>query len=274
LMNGEIDYMQYLPFDMLPLLKTAAGVKLQGIGGIHQFQGNYRLNHAFPPFDDPAVRRVLWQLADQDAALEAIGVPPEFRAKPCNSFWMCDAPLSTDAGGAIAKVDIAAARAELKATKYAGQPAIFMHVAGSISQTASRVLIQNMKEAGFVVEEQNMDWATVLARRAKREGWSAFGVYSNGTDMYSPLSHFYVAQTCADYPGWSCDERIPKLLKDFVKAEDDAARKRVAAEIQTVSYELTPSVMWGQFTIPAGYRTHLKDLIQSSYPMFWQVDRT
>jgi len=31
--------------------------------------------------------------------------------------------------------------------------------------------------------------------------------------------------------------------------------------------------MWGQFTIPAGHRTELKGLIQSSYPMFWEVDR-
>ena len=31
-----------------------------------------------------------------------------------------------------------------------------------------------------------------------------FPVYSNGTDMYSPLTHFYVAATCNDFPGWSC----------------------------------------------------------------------
>jgi len=32
--------------------------------------------------------------------------------------------------------------------------------------------------------------------------------------------------------------------------------------------------MWGQFTIPAGYRSDLIGLIQSDYPMFWEVDRT
>ena len=40
-----------------------------------------------------------------------------------------------------------------------------------------------------------------------------------------------------------------------------------------LAYALTPSVMWGQFTIPAGYRTHLTNMIETSYPMFWQVDR-
>ena len=100
-----------------------------------------------------------------------------------------------------------------------------------------------------------------------------FPVYSNGTDMFSPLTHFYVAATCNDFPGWSCDESVPKLLKAFTKAGTLDERKTIAAEIQTVCYDLVPSVMWGQFTIPAGYRSDLKGLLQSSYPIFWEVDR-
>jgi peptide/nickel transport system substrate-binding protein len=272
LMQGEIHYMQYLPFDMLSRLERARGVRLLGLGGLHQFQGNFRLNHAAAPFDNPAIRRVLWKLADQTAVLTAIGVPERFRAPQCPSFWMCDAPYSSNAGAAGARVDIEGARAELRAAGYRGETVIAMEVAGSISQTASMVLVQNMKLAGFNVDQQVMDWGTVLARRVRRDGWSMFSVYSNGTDMFSPLTHFYVASTCADFPGWSCDDRIPTLLQSFARAEDDAARARVAAEIQTIAYELTPAVMWGQFTIPAGYRTTLNNMIQSSYPMFWEVD--
>ena len=273
LIDGEIDYMQYLPFDMLPILEVEKKVKLMGLGGIHQFQGNFRLNHAFPPFDNPAVRKVMWKLVDQDATLTAIGVPEKYRAKNCPSFWMCGTPYSTDAGASGAKVDLAAAKAELAASGYKGEPVVILEVAGSISQTASRVLVQNMRDVGFVVEQQPRDWPTVLARRAKKEGWSMFPVYSNGTDMYSPLTHFYVAATCNDFPGWSCDNRIPELLKAFTRAATLDERKKIAADIQVLSYELVPALMWGQFTIPAGYRTELKGLIQSSYPMFWQVDR-
>jgi peptide/nickel transport system substrate-binding protein len=272
LMQGEIHYMQYLPFDLLSRLERARGVELLGLGGLQQFQGSFRLNHAAPPFDNPAVRRVLWKLADQAAILTAIGVPERFRAPQCPSFWMCDAPYSTEAGASGARVDIAAARAELAASGYRGEPVIAMEVAGSISQTASMVLMQNMKDAGFTVDQQVMDWGTVLARRVRRDGWSMFSVYANGTDMFSPLTHFYIASTCADFPGWSCDERIPRLLQSFARAEDEAARARVAAEIQTIAYELTPSVMWGQFTIPAGYRTSLKNIVRSSYPIFWNVE--
>ncbi len=273
LMAGEIDYMQYLPFDMLPLLEKERTVKLLGLGGLHQFQGNFRLNHAAPPFDNPAVRKVLWKLVDQNATLTAIGVPERYRATSCPSFWMCGTPFSSDAGAQVNKYDLAAARAELKAAGYNGEPVIVLEVAGSISQTASRLLVQNMRDAGFTVEQQPRDWPTVLARRAKKDGWSMFPVYSNGTDMYSPLTHFYVAATCNEFPGWSCDNRIPALMKAFVQAATADERKRIAADIQVAAYDLTPSVMWGQFTIPAGYRSDLKGLIQSSYPMFWEVER-
>jgi peptide/nickel transport system substrate-binding protein len=131
-----------------------------------------------------------------------------------------------------------------------------------------------MRQAGFTVDEQVMDWGTVLARRARRDNWSMFSVYSNGTDMLSPLTHFYVASTCADFPGWSCDNAVPPMLQAFARAEDDASRKRIAAELQEAMYRLKQNVMWGQFSIPAGYRTTLKNMIESAYPMFWQVEKT
>ena len=275
LIAGEIEYMQYLPFDILPVLEKEKALRFIGLGGIHQFQGNFRLNHEAPPFNNPAVRRILWKLVDQDATLTAIGVPEKYRAKSCPSFFMCGAPLSTEAGSAGNSFDMAAAKAELAASGYKGEPVIILEVSGSISQTASKLLVQNMRDIGFTVEQQPRDWPTVLARRAKKEGWSMFPVYSNGTDMFSPLSHFYIANTCSpDYPGWSCDERIPKSLKAFTQASTLEERRRIAADIQAAAYELTPSVMWGQFTIPAGYRSNLKGLIQSSYPMFWEVERT
>ena len=38
-------------------------------------------------------------------------------------------------------------------------------------------------------------------------------------------------------------------------------------------YRLTPNVMWGQFSIPAGYPAMLKNMIETAYPMFWRVEK-
>ncbi len=272
LINAEVDYVQYVAFDQLDRLARSRGLAVMSLGGIHMFQGNFRLNHASGPFTDPAIRRVLWNLVDQAETLAAIGIPKDAAAPPCASFWMCDAPLQSTAGAEAARFSMDAARAALRRTAYSGEPVIMLETNGSISQTACNVLAQHMKAAGFTVDEQPMDWGTVLARRAKKEGWSLFGVYSNGVDMVSPLNHFYVASTCADYPGWSCDNRIPALLTRFAKAEAAPERKSIAAEIQSIAYDIVPSVMWGQFSRPAAYRTRLKNLPQSSFPIFWEVE--
>ena len=274
LIAGEVDYVQYVAFDQLDRLARSRGIELLSLGGIHMFQGNFRLNHASGPFADPAVRRVLWHLVDQAETLSAIGIRPPFAAPPCNSFWMCGSPMETQAGAETVRFSVEAAREALRQTGYKGEPVVMLETSGSISETACRVLAGHMKAAGFTVDEQPMDWGTVLARRAKKDGWSMFGVYSNGVDMVSPLNHFYVASSCADYPGWSCDSRIPGLLAQFARAETPPARQALAAEIQRISYELTPSVMWGQFARPAAYRDRLRGLVKSSFPIFWEVDAT
>jgi len=268
---GEVDYVQYLGFDQIPRLERARGVELMGLTGIHMFQGNFRLNHASGPFADPEIRKVMWHLVDQRGIMQAVGVPDRFARADCASFWMCDAPLETRAGSEPAAYDVVRAREMLRRTSYRGEPVVMLEVSASISQTAANVLAQSMKEAGFTVDEQVMDWGTVLARRGNKQGWSLFPVYSNGVDMVSPLNHFYIASTCADYPGWSCDNRIPPLLQRFAKAPDLAARRQLADEIQTIAYELVPNLMWGQFARPAGYRNRMKDLIRSSFPIFWEV---
>jgi peptide/nickel transport system substrate-binding protein len=272
LIAGEVDYMQFLPFDLLSKLEADPSLSVMQFTGVDTFQGNFRLNHASGPFADPAVRRVMWQLVDQDEILQAIGIPDRYRVKTCASFWMCGAPLESNAGAEMARFSVDDARQALGRTSYNGEPVIMLQVSGSISQTAGEVLAQHMTQAGFTVRQEVMDWGTVLARRAKREGWSMFPVYSNGIDMDSPLTHFYIANNCADYPGWSCDAGMTRLLDDFANAPDILARKRIADDIQAAAYQLVPSVMWGQFARPAANRTRLKNMIVSAFPMFWRVE--
>ena len=273
LLQGEIDYLQYVPWDWVDRLKANSGIKLMTLAGLDMFQGNFRLNHASGPFADPAVRQVLWKLVDQDEILQAIGIAPEFHLKDCKSFWMCGTPYGTDAGSTAAHYSLGEAKAMLAKTGYKGEPVVMMEMNTPNSLPPAQVLVAAMRKVGFTVDEQIMDWGTLLQRRAKKDGWSIFAVYSNAMDMYSPLTHFYVSSNCADYAGWSCDPRITPLLAQFVKADTLDARRAIAAQIQTDDYENVPSVMWGQFSIPSAYRTSLTGTVQSSFPIFWAVDK-
>lgn len=139
--------------------------------------------------------------------------------KPEGAGWdlLLRVGLAWNDGTPVAAADCAPSlrrwrrREALKATSYRGQPIVILAVSRSISETACRLLARNMTHAGSTVDEQDMDWGTVLSRRARREGWHMFGASSNGTDMPSPLTHRYIASTCADHPGWSCDQATPPL---------------------------------------------------------------
>ena len=276
LQTGELDFLQYVPFDLMPVLESNPGVKIISFDGMQAFEGNFRVNSVNKPFDDPEIRRVLWKLVDQSTVLDALGLPEKYMRKGCRSFFMCGTPYETAAGAESGdKPSIEAAREALKKTKYAGEKIVILQATDiDAPRISSAVLGDLMRRAGFNVDLQAMDWGTVLARRAKKDGWHLFGVHSSGFDLGSPLTHFYIANNCADYAGWHCDPRLTEKLAAFAKASSEEERKQVAADISRIAYEITPAVMWGQFAQPAAHRSSLVNIIPSSIPVFWNVERT
>ena len=130
------------------------------------FAGAYRLNAAQKRFDDPAIRRVLWKLVDQREVMDGLGLDAKY-ATPCATFFTCGTTYDSKAGTeAAANPSVEAVRAALKATKYAGEPIIVMQASDlEAPRVSAQVLAEKLKQAGFNVDLQVMDWATVLARR-------------------------------------------------------------------------------------------------------------
>jgi peptide/nickel transport system substrate-binding protein len=274
LQNGEIDFMQYAPFDLLPVLEKDPRLTVQNFTGGNMFAGAYRFNAAEKPFDDPAIRRVLWKLVDQREVLDGLGLDAKY-ALPCATFFTCGTTYDTTAGSeAAANPSVEAAKAALKLTKYAGEKVVVLEASDiEAPRISAQVLAEKLKAAGFSVDLQVMDWASVLARRAKKDGWSVYGVHAGGYDLASPLTNVMVAFNCIDFTGWQCDGRITPLLEAFAKAPAEADRKKIAAEIQTVMYDQAPGIPWGQFAQPAAYRASLRNVIPSAIPIFWNVEK-
>jgi peptide/nickel transport system substrate-binding protein len=274
LQTGEVDFMQYAPFDLLPMLEKNSKVKLVNFTGGNMFAGAYRLNAAAKPFDDPAIRRVLWKLVDQREVMDGLGLDAKY-AQSCATFFTCGTTYASTGGTeAAANPSVEAAKAALKATKYAGEPVIVMQASDlEAPRISAQVLAEKLKLAGFNVDLQVMDWATVLVRRAKKDGWSVYGVHAGGYDLASPLTNVMVAFNCADFTGWQCDQRITPLMEAFAKAPAEADRKKIAADIQAIMYDQAPAIPWGQFAQPAAYRANLRGLIPSAIPIFWNIEK-
>ncbi|WP_245471474.1 ABC transporter substrate-binding protein [Bradyrhizobium genosp. SA-3] len=152
LQAGEIEFMQYAPFDLLPQLEKNSRVKLVNFTGGNMFAGAYRLNAASKPFDDPAIRRVLWKLVDQREVLDALGLDAKY-AMPCATYFTCGTTYESKAGTEAAKPSIEAAKAALKATKYAGEPVVVMEANDlEAPRVSAQVLAERLKAAGFNVD--------------------------------------------------------------------------------------------------------------------------
>ena len=162
----------------------------------------------------------------------------------------------------------------LKATAYKGEPVIVM-VANDLEapRVSSTILAERLKQAGFTVDLQVMDWAALLARRTKKVGWSVFGIHALGLDLSSPLTNSAINFNCKDAAssGFMCDERMGGLFDRFAREPDLGKRRDIAGEIQSIVYGEGLVVPFGQFAQPAAYRRSVTGLIPSAIPLFWNV---
>lgn len=273
---GEVDYMQYAPFDLIEQIERNRALRLMNFTGPHMFTGQYRINTAAPPFDDPAIRRVLLRLVDQGDVLAGLGLDKRF-SQPCDAFFICGSSYETHAGTELLRdPSIEAAKAALKATAYKGEPVIVM-VASDLEapRVSSTILAGRLKEAGFTVDLQVIDWAALLARRTKKAGWSVFGVHALGLDLSSPLTSSGINFNCKDVgtAGFMCDRRMGVLFEAFAREPDLAKRRDIAGQIQSIVYGEGLVVPFGQFAQPAAYRANVTGLIASAIPVFWNVEK-
>jgi peptide/nickel transport system substrate-binding protein len=73
--------------------------------------------------------------------------------------------------------------------------------------------------------------------------------------------------------GWYGNPKIEQLTQEWLDAEDDDGRKKIAAAIQLENYAQVPTVTLGQFQIPTAYRKSLAGKLEATGPMFWNVRR-
>ncbi|HEY2874958.1 MAG TPA: ABC transporter substrate-binding protein, partial [Reyranella sp.] len=237
LLNGEIDMVEIVPPDLLPLMQKDKNVKILVVNKAGR-QYDMRFNVLHKPFDNAKVREAVLYALDQKPFLEANVGNPDYYT-PCKSVFPCGSPLETTKGwedklsGNVAK-----AKELLKEAGYDGTPVVLLHqtdIAGH-SQLAT-VAKPQLEAAGFKVDLQAMDWQTLVARRAKKEpldkgGWSAYFTSWGSPDVMNPVSAAFINASCDKATfGWTCDEGIEKLRDAFSKETDPAKQKAIAEQV-------------------------------------------
>src|ERR1700754_1539948 len=96
LQSGDIDFMENLPFDLLPVLEANKDIKIDVLNKFG-FQTLGRMNFLYPPFDNVKVRRAAFLALNQKDVLDALVGNPKYY-KICGAVFVCETPLATDVG--------------------------------------------------------------------------------------------------------------------------------------------------------------------------------
>lgn len=280
LKRGEVDLIEQLQPDYIAPLRTDGSIKI-GSGGA--YQGFLVMNQLHPPFNNPKVRQALLQAVNQERFVAAMGYPLDMRMAYCPTFFICGSPNETAAGAdPYRKADVAKAKKMLAESGYKGEKVVLL-VPSDVPYLNAEALMaaQTMKSIGLNVDAQNLDWASIGARRAKREapeagGWNMYVTVAGEFDVNSPISNAYLGAACGNtLPGWPCDKPLDELRTAWLKETVPAKRKQLLDAFQVRAYEAVPYINAGQYSAAFAARADLKglDKLWAGMPMFWALDR-
>jgi peptide/nickel transport system substrate-binding protein len=273
---GEVDMVEQPSFEQYETLKKTAGVKVDDFAP-SGFQYIMRFNHIHPPFNNPKIRQAAMLAIGQQAFINTqVGVAELGRL--CRSIYPCSSPFADQTNpGFTGVANPAKARELLKEAGYDGTPIVMMRPTDLSAITKLPLVAKQQLEAvGFKVDLQQMDWASLVARRAKKDppnqgGWNMFFTTWGSGDVDSPLtSPMLNAKGATGWFGWQDEPRIEELKAKFARAHEGAEQKKIASEIQSVVFETASYVPLGEYRNPTVLRNNVTGLIQTAgIPVMW-----
>jgi peptide/nickel transport system substrate-binding protein len=281
LASGEIDYLEQTPIDLLPIIEGNPDVVAEVRDSLG-YQTMGRMNFKHPPFDNVKIRQAAFKALSQEPVLATMIGNPEYY-KVCGAIFGCGTPLGSDVGteSLTGAGDAAGAKALLEEAGYDGTPVVLMQPTDVVELKAQPVVAaQQLREAGFNVDMQAMDWQSVVTRRASQAapsegGWNIFFTNWMVPEISSPLFNSMVNGTGDNaWFGWPDDPELEALRAEFIAAPSAEARKEVAERIQAHVIDVVTYVPLGQYLQVQSRRANIVDIIPSPVLVFWGVDKT
>jgi peptide/nickel transport system substrate-binding protein len=259
---GEVDMIDSPAYEQYPSLEGNTDIQMVATTAVGS-QFSLHFNHRQPPFDNPKVRQAAMAGLNQPAFLRTqVGIPDRYRT--CFSVYPCNTKyFSTNGMDFIAQPNVTHARHLLAASGYNGTPVVVMQPTdNAVVAKLPVVAAQLLREVGFRVEVQSMDWQTLLSRRAKKDGWNIFLTGSTAGSVFDPVSNQMLSGACDKaFVGWSCDSDLEKLRDEFAREGDNSKRQALAARVQVRAMEVGTHVPLGEYVRATAARKTVRGLV-------------
>jgi peptide/nickel transport system substrate-binding protein len=279
LVNGEVDIIEQPAFESYAALKADKNVQIVNSNPLG-FQYMGRFNHLYPPFNNPKVRQAALAAFQQEPFLRAqVGLKEYYRS--CASMFTCGTPYGSAKGSEIqSKSNMKHAQELLKASGYDGTPVVLMKPTDLAAiQKLPEVAAQLLRQAGFKVDLQSMDWQTLVGRRAKKDppaqgGWNMFFTAWVAPDIWNPLTNPALgAEGEKSWFGWPKDEQIEKLRDQFARETDEAKKKGLAEQIQARAFEIGTHAPVGEYVEPLAARKNVAGFVTGPGNLYWNIKK-
>ena len=280
LQNHEIDFVQQVPFDMLPLIEGDESLKVEILDQLGAWT-YFRMNHLYPPFDNKLVRQAAIAAVDQTDVLQAVVGDPEYY-QTCAAVMGCGNANGDEFGKEwVVDGDIEKAQALLEEGGYDGTPVVIM-APTDLAMAAPQpiVLGDALRKAGFNVEMKMMDWQTLATQQANQEppsagGWNIFSTFAILATSGDPFGNTPLSTDGREsWAGWPDVPEISALRLDYAKATTAEEQKEISKEIQKLAIEEGVVGPLGQFKIPSAYSVQLTDVLEAPITAFWNVRKS
>ncbi len=279
LATGEVDWLELPQPDLIPMLKKVSGVQT-GLLDIYGTLGILRPNHIQGPTANPALRRAMLAAIDQHEEMEAaMGSDPATWKAPVG-FILPGGPSASEAGMATVRQrkTIDEIKKMVEQSGYKGERIVMMHPTDQLIYHAfATVAVDAFRKVGLNIDDQLMDWGTIVQRRNSKEpldkgGWSIFPAGAPGPEFVDPLlSNPMRSNGARAWIGWPDDPRIEAAHQAWIDAPTDAERRKLEADYQLAAFDSVPLIPLGQYLPHAAWRKNVSGMLQGSAPVFWNV---
>jgi peptide/nickel transport system substrate-binding protein len=281
LIAGEIDYMETISPDLIKLVEGNPNIAV-GPRGSLGIGAEIVPNFLQPPLNDVRIRQAMQYAIDEKQIQQAYNGDRSDLYKVCASLLYCGGPYTSDVNSTRSTThDPAKAKALLKEAGYDGTPLVFLHATDQkwYDDVAS-VAIQQLRDAGFVIEDRRVDIATLFSLRTKKDpvsagGWHIINSGWSGADMMDPATNVFMTGACDKaWFGWACDEELQKLRTSYLAARTDEERKDIAIKMQARAQDVVPYVNAGQSLQVSAWRKNVTGIIDAPVQILWNVAKT
>ncbi len=283
LQRGEVDWMESVSADLLPLARRDRTLRTAHDDPFGKLLV-MRFNHLQPPFNNVKLRQVMMKAVHQEDYFSTLNGGDPDNSQDCFAALPCTLPTVRQLGqGRFGGLhgDGAGIAEAARAAGYAGETVVVLNAADSlVIAPLGRVTADLLTRAGFKVELQEMDFGTMLKRLTSQEpvgngGWSVFCTAWPTVAIANPMQNLTIrGEGRRGYAGWYESAAMEGLVKDWIGATTPQDQAAAEDRIHRLALADVPTLALGMFKPNMAYRADLDGVLSGSVRYPWNLKRS